>query len=182
MLYSPYFEKNIRPFPSKKTSTVMISQKDKSSQGMAIYKNEKQVNNCKVIRNNNINMREDQSLNMFNKMTNDNANINNNKYNNKNKNDNLNSFLQKLYIPRQNSNTVVFYNSNTKPKNKKTRFNIYDIINEAEPNGENEKKKIIVGLKDVKVISNNKNNKKENKNKTNNLIYKEKQKINKYIS
>ena len=177
ILYSPYFEKNINPFPTKKTSTVMISQKNKSSLGMTIYKNEKQVNNCKVIRNNNINMREDQSLNMFNKITNDNANINNNKYNNKNKNDNLNSFLQNLYIPQHNSNAVVFYNSNTKTKNKKTRFNIYDILNEVEPNGENEKKKIIVGLKDVKVISNNKNNKKENK--TINIIYRENQKINK---
>ena len=190
--YSPYLEKKENLIPAKKTSTMMISQINKNNQGIILNKNHKQTNNFRIIkntnyRNNNLNMREDQSLNMFNKMVNDNPflnlniNINNNinKYLNINNIDNnLNKFRQHLYIPRHNSNTVVFYNSSTKPKNKKNKFNIYDILNEDEPNEENDKKKIIVGLKDVKVVSSNKINKKQNQNenKSRNLIHRENKK------
>ena len=109
-------------------------------------------------------MREAQNYNMYNKMINDNNVMKYINVNNENS-----KFKQNFYVPRQNSKTV-FYSSNTKPKNKKNKFNIYDILNEDEPNEENEKKKIIVGLKDVKVISNNNILKKENIIENKNLI------------
>ena len=83
---------------------------------------------------------------------------------------NSNGNLINFDMQRQASNNLL-YNSGSKHKNKKNRFNIYDILNEKEPNEVNNKNKIIVGLKDVKVISNNKILKKRyesDKNKNNN--------------
>ena len=167
--FSPYNAKiiNMNNLPSKKTSTLMIPKmNNQRNHTIQINKNDNEKNNFRVIKNNN-NMREAQNYNLFNKMINDNNIMHNlNIENSKNK--------QNFYIPRQNSKTV-FYSSNTKPKNKKNKFNIYDILNEDEPNEENDKKKIIVGLKDVKVISNNNNLKKENEinkiDKNKNIIH-----------
>ena len=129
-------------------------------------------NHFRVLRNTN-NMREDQSFNMFNKMMNDNNNNSNNnykKYINSSHSNSINKMMKTFYNDKQNSKTIV-YSSNTKTKTRKKKFNIYDILNEEEPNEENDKKKIIVGLKDVKIISNSNIEKKENKNnKTKNLI------------
>ena len=146
---SPFYINNINPFTEKKNSTIMVSQ----------------------IQNNYL--REDQSFNMLNKMINDNNKNNNNviKYIHVNNNNSISKFRKNFYMPKQNTKTV-FYSSNTKPKIKKNKFNIYDILNENEPNEEDDKKKIIVGLKDVKVISNNNIFKKHNDNdKSRNLIH-----------
>ena len=188
--HSPYLIKNINQFPAQKSSTIMISEINKGNNTALFNKNNR--NNFKIIKdnnniyrnNNNINfMKEEQSYNLFSKMINDNNNNNNNNkiinYINVNRNDNINKLRKNFYLPRHISNTV-FYSSNTKPKHKKNRFNIYDILNEDEPNEENEQKKIIVGLKDVKVISKKELFKKEKENELNkkNLICMENKNIN----
>ena len=164
--YTPFNSKiiNLNPFPSKKSSTIMIPKMNNQiNHALLINTNDNEKNNFRVIKNNS-NMREAQNYNMYNKMINDNNVMKYINVNNENS-----KFKQNFYVPRQNSKTV-FYSSNTKPKNKKNKFNIYDILNEDEPNEENEKKKIIVGLKDVKVISNNNILKKENIIENKNLI------------
>ena len=132
--------------------------------------------NIKNINNNinNINNNIYNIKNHINTINNNISNINNsiNKFNNLNHYNNINKLRKDFYMPRKNSNTVVIYNSSTKPKKKKNKFNIYEILNEDEPNEENDKKKIIVGLKDVKIISNNLN-KKVNDNKSRNIIHRE---------
>ena len=189
--FSPYSRDKIIPFPGKKSSTIMVPEMNKGNKAIIINKNVNQknfrmINNNNNYKNHNINLtRQNQSLNIYNKMVNDNIN-NNININNININNNINyinikkdknNFGKNFIIPRKNSNTVIVYNSHTKPKNKKNKFNIYDILNEDDPNEETDKKKIIVGLRDVKIISNNKN-KKNDINKSKNLIHRENKSIN----
>ena len=174
--HSPFNIKNLKNFTDNKNSTVMISQMSKGNQKIINYTrnineiNNYEINNNKVKKNNYNNQRVDQNHNMFNKMINDNNKKNNIGYINVN-NINNNNNKRNSYGPNQPQNTV-FYCSNTKPKNRKSKFNIYDILNENEPNEEKDKKRIIVGLKDIKVISNNNILKKEYKeDKNRNLIH-----------
>jgi hypothetical protein len=99
-------------------------------------------------------------------------NVNANSNNNNISSNSINKYRNNYYMPKHNSKTI-FYNSNTKPKIKKNKFNIYEILNENEPNEENDKKRIIVGLKDVKVISSNNIFKQDNNEneKARNLIH-----------
>ena len=137
--YSPFSVKDIsKDLPQKKLSTNMIRTKIKKDS--AILNN--QINKNIVM---------DQYDNMFNKMLNDNdSNINHLNVNNINAN-NLLNHRKKFYEPNQKAKTIIV-EKNIKSE-KKNKFNIYDILNEKEPNEENDKKKIIIGLKEVTVIS-----------------------------
>ena len=174
--YSPFCLNNINDNPAKKSSTVMISGINKGNQKIIEYKKN---TDSKVI-NNNYNKNANKSNNILKKIINDLSQKNYHKYTNnishiniKNINRNSNGNLRNFDMKRQVSSNLLF-NSVSKHKNKKNRFNIYDILNEKDPYEEDDKNKIIVGLKDVKVISNNKILKKRyesDKNKNNkNLI------------
>ena len=178
---------NIDNYGEKKTSTVMISQLSKGNQKILNFRKDNNYkNDYKITRNLNMNnlQREDKSLNILNKILNDNNEYNNNvkirnniNYMNVNNINNMNDNFKKNWKNFRKSSNTVFLSSNTKPKDKKNKFNIYDILNVNEPNEENDKKKIIVGLKDIKVISNNKVIKKEYEN-NNNIIHKQNKSLN----
>ena len=189
--HSPFNLKSVNPFLGKKSSTMMITQMSKGNQN--------NINNIKTSTNIN-NIRTEQNFNMMNKMMNDkncnrnifnsmkyinvNANANDNANENINDNNNISKYRKNFYLKKHNSKTA-FYCSNTRPKNKKNKFNIYEILNENEPNEENDKKRIIVGLKDVRVISNTNKFKKDNNNisndKSKNIIHIQKRNINNKI-
>ena len=147
--HSPFAHNNLsKIYETKKSSTIMISQKDNED-----YEKKQNKNNMFRIKRNN-NLALDKYDNLFNKMLNDTDNLNINaqlKINNINSSS-LKNHINNFYAQNTKANTVLF-NSNTKEKNKKNKFNIYDILNEKEPNEEDNTKKIIIGLKDVKVIS-----------------------------
>ena len=157
--YSPFCLKNINDYPAKKSSTVMISGINKGNQRIINYRKN---TDSKVI-NNSINNNVDKSNNILKKIINDLNHKNHHKQtknnisliNIKNINTKSNGNLRAFDMQRRPSNNLLC-SSVSKQKNKKNKFNIYDILNEKEPNEENDKNKIIVGLKDVKVISNNK--------------------------
>ena len=143
---------SVKEMPTRKMSTIML--------------NNKKINEkvkLKIQRNNNNNVAMDKYDNLFNKMLNDNdKNINHLNINNINTN-NLLNHRKNFYESSQKSKTII-NDLNSKTEVKKKKFNIYDILNEKEPNESNDKKKIIIGLKEVKVIS----DKNEYKNKINN--------------
>ncbi len=176
---------NIDNYGEKKTSTVMISQMSKGNQKILNFRKDNNYkNDYKITRNLNMNnyQREDKSLNILNKMLNDNKEYNNNfrnniNYMNVNNINNMNDNFKKNWKNFRQSSNTVFFSSNTKPKSKKNKFNIYDILNVNEPTEDNEKKKIIVGLKDIKVISNNRIIKKEYEN-SNNIMHKPNKSLN----
>ena len=170
---------SIDNYGEKKMATVMISQMSKGNQKILNFRKDNNYkNDYKITRNLNNNFqREDKSYNILNKMINDNNEYNNNfknniNYMNVNNINNMNDNFKKNWKNFRQSSNTIFYSSNTKPKNKSNKFNIYDILNVKEPTEENEKKKIIVGLKDIKVISNNRIIKKELEN-NNNIIHKQ---------
>ena len=178
--YSPFCLKNINDYPAKKSSTIMISGMSKGNQKIINYRKN---TDSKVINNYNY-KNDDKSKNILQKIINDLNQKNHHKHTNnlshiniKEINRNSNGNLRGLDKQRRPSNNLI-YSSVSKQKNKNNRFNIYDLLNEKEPNEENDKKKIIVGLKDVKVISNNRilkkryDSDKNDKNKNNkNLIH-----------
>ena len=158
--HSPYSMQNlIDVLPTKKKSTIMIS-KAKKENNNNIFKSHKKSNNNIVM---------DKYDNLFNKMLNDNDNnFKHLSINNLNAN-NLINHRKNFYAPNHKGKTIIFQ-PKQKSKNEKNKFNIYDILNEKEPIEENNKKKIIIGLKDVKVISdkNSGNNISNNQNNYNN--------------
>ena len=148
----PFSVKDIyKKAPTKKVSTTMLVSKMKKDNS--------------IIGNHiNRNIMMDQYDNLFNKMLNDNDNnINRLNINNINAN-NLINHRKKFYTPSQNAKTILI-EKNAKSDIKKKKFNIYDILNEKEPSEDNDKKKIIIGLKEVKIIS-------DKKEQNNNLIKK----------
>ena len=131
--------------PTKKKSTVMISKIKKENNDIII----------KNPRNNNKDIAMDKYDNLFNKMLNDNDNkINHISINNLNAN-NLINHRKKFFSSSQKGKTIIL-EPNKKSKNEKNKFNIYDILNEKEPIEEDDKKRIIIGLKEIKVISDKK--------------------------
>ena len=131
--------------PTKKKSMIMISKMKKENTDII-------MNNK---RNNNINIAMDKYDNLFNKMLNDNdKKINHISINNLNAN-NLLNHRKKFYSSSQKGKTIIM-DPNKKAKNEKNKFNIYDILNEREPVEEDDKKRIIIGLKEIKVISDKK--------------------------
>ena len=151
--HSPF---SVKEIPTRKMSTIMIQSK---------IKNEKAK--LKIQRNNN-NITMDKYDNLFNKMLNDNdKKINHLNINNINAYSLLNH-RKNFYEHSQKSKTII-KDLNSKTEVKKNKFNIYDILNEKEPNEANDKKKIIIGLKEVKIVSDkndgkNKLDKKQDKN------------------
>ena len=104
-----------------------------------------------------------------------------------NKENNNNSIIRKnLFNSRQNKKTLISINQNNQSNHKKskTKFDIKSLLKEDFEDDENTKNKIIIGLKDVKVISlkqsgmNIKNEKLGQKNKINSKLLKTKMKIN----
>ena len=145
--HSPFSVQNITNIlPTKKKSTVMISKIKKESNNI-IFKRQKKNNNNAM----------DKYDNLFNKMLNDNDNkIKHLSINNLDTN-NLINHRKKFYASNNKGKTIISQNKQkSKNKNEKNKFNIYDILNEQEPVEANDKKRIIIGLKDVKVISDKK--------------------------
>ena len=148
---------SIKEMPTRKMSTIMLHNK-KINEKVKL----------KIQRNNNNNVAMDKYDNLFNKMLNDNdKNINHLNINNINTN-NLLNHRKNFYESSQKSKTII-NDLNSKTEVKKKKFNIYDILNEKEPNESNDKKKIIIGLKEVKIVSDkndckNKLDKKQDKN------------------
>ena len=130
--------------PTKQKSTVIISKVKKDNHNINMW-NKKNKNAIM-----------DKYDNLFNKMLNDNDdNMNQININSINANK-LKNHLKNFHAPSQKSNTIINH-SEKKNKKEKNKFNIYDILNEKEPFEVNDKKRIIIGLKDVKVISDKKN-------------------------
>ena len=129
--------------PTKQKSTVIISKVKKDNHNINIW-NKKNKNAIM-----------DKYDNLFNKMLNDNDdNMNQININSINANK-LKNHLKNFHAPSQKSNAIINH-SEKKNKKEKNKFNIYDILNEKEPFEGNDKKRIIIGLKDVKVISDKK--------------------------
>ena len=160
MPHSPFSTKEIfRNIPAKKKSTIMLNSKIK---GENIVIN-KQKNNNNIIM--------DKYDNLFNKMLNDgDNNIKHLNINNINAH-NLLNHRKNFYESNKKTKTII-NDLNSKTDIKKKKFNIYDILNEDEPVDTNDKKKIIIGLKEVKVISdkNSENNNISQKQDKNNLF------------
>ena len=153
----PFSVKEIhRNVPTRKRSTIML--KSKIEKENIIAKNPRNNNNVVM----------DKYDNLFNKMLNDtDKNINHINVNNINAH-NLLDHRKNFYEPSHKSKTII-NDLNSRTEVKKNKFNIYDILNEKEPIEVNDKKKIIIGLKEVKIISdknngNNNINKKQDKN------------------
>ena len=159
--HSPYSMQNIIDvLPTKKKSTVMISKMTKENNNNNIFKSNKKSNN---------NITMDKYDNLFNKMLNDNdKNFKHLSINTLDTN-NLVNHRKNFYAPNHKGKAIIVQQKQ-KSKNEKNKFNIYDILNEKEPTEANNKTKIIIGLKDVKVVSdknagiNINNNKKLNNN------------------
>ena len=129
--------------PTKQKSTVVISKVKKDNHNINLW-NKKNKNTIM-----------DKYDNLFNKMLNDNDdNMNQININSINANK-LKNHLKNFHAPFQKSNAII-NRSEKKNKKEKNKFNIYDILNEKEPFEGNDKKRIIIGLKDVKVISDKK--------------------------
>ena len=162
--HSPYSMQNIIDvLPTKKKSTVMISKMTKENNNNNIFKSNKKSNN---------NITMDKYDNLFNKMLNDNdKNFKHLSINTLDTN-NLVNHRKNFYAPNHKGKAIIVQQKQ-KSKNEKNKFNIYDILNEKEPIEANNKTKIIIGLKDVKVVSdknpriNINNNQKHDKNNNN---------------
>ena len=158
--HSPFSSKEIfRNIPTKKKSTIMLKS-NINNENIAL-RNQK----------NNKNIIMDKYDNLFNKMMNDgDQNISHLNINNINAHNLLNH--RKNFCESNQKTKTIINDLNSKTDIKKKKFNIYDILNENEPIEVNDKKKIIIGLKEVKIISDKDNESNNvNKNQDKNILF-----------
>ena len=81
------------------------------------------------------------------------------------------SYMKKRLLGQNNKKTKTVNINLDKSNKKKYKFNIYDLLNETGPIEEDSKKKIIVGLKDVRIITNENDISKKSLDKDKNFIH-----------